>query len=80
MKQVDEMPTSGQFVAVFNSDSGIFSTTYRFFDGSLYYYGFTSDENEGTNEWYAVNEAEERKLFTENSKDVMFFVQDETIQ
>lgn len=36
MKQVDEMPTSGQFVAVWEEDSGLFSVTMLIDGGDFY--------------------------------------------
>ena len=38
MKQVDEMPTSGRFVAVWQSANGVFGDTYLWRDGDLLVY------------------------------------------
>ena len=38
MKQVDEMPTSGQFVAVWENKNGVFSDTYLWFNDDLLVY------------------------------------------
>ena len=35
MKQVKEMPTSGQFVAVWENKNGVFSDTYLWFNDDL---------------------------------------------
>ena len=43
MKQVDEMPTSGQFVAVWSYGEKIWSEVYMWKDGDIYAYG----NNEG---------------------------------
>ena len=45
MKQVDEMPTSGQFVAVWSGlDGKIWSDTLRWIDGKIYSYEEFNDE------------------------------------
>lgn len=77
MKQVDEMPTSGQFVAVFFSDFGIFSTTYMYENGNIYFFNF--NVNNGDHEWIALDELGERELFETNKGNVIFIVDDETL-
>ena len=45
MKQVDEMPTSGQFVAVWQCNKKPWSEVYEWdCDGDLYTYNETADE------------------------------------
>ena len=57
MKQVDEMPTSGQFVAVWiGFDGRIWSDTVKWKSGSLYSYNLFND---------SIDQSENNDNFTE---------------
>jgi hypothetical protein len=43
MKQVNEMPTEGKFVAVWENDNGVWSGVFIFEDGILYEYNGSED-------------------------------------
>ena len=44
MKQIDKMPTSGQFVAVWQYNKKPWSEVYEWDDSELYIYNETADE------------------------------------
>lgn len=62
---VKEMPTSGQFVAVWEHDGVMKSAHYQWYDGKLFYW------------WDACDEWEECsvKLLIENEKQVEYITQ-----
>ena len=43
MKQVDEIPVSGQFSVVFDTGEDVFSSTYKHDDGYLYFLNVNRD-------------------------------------
>ena len=79
MKQVDEMPTSGQFVVVFISSvlGGVHSSTYRWHGGDLFIYD-SSDES--ASDWEIVDADEEMAAFDELGSDALFFINNKIMQ
>ncbi len=47
MKQIDTMPTDGQFVAVYKANDAIWSNTLLWSEGKISYYNEQEDEFEG---------------------------------
>lgn len=47
MKQVDEMPTSGQFVAVWEFNNLAYSSTLKWVDGVLFGYSCNNKPDDG---------------------------------
>lgn len=61
MKQVDEIPTSGQFSVVFDNGEGVFSFTYMHEDGNLYFLNVNRDLPEF--EWVQIDFDQARDSF-----------------
>ena len=53
MKQVDEIPVSGQFSVVFDNGYDVFSSTYMHEDGNLYFLNVNRDLPEF--EWVQID-------------------------
>ena len=53
MKQVDEIPVSGQFSVVFDNGYDVFSFTYEHYDGGLYFLNVNRDLSEF--EWVQID-------------------------
>ena len=53
MKQVDEIPVSGQFSVVFDNGEDVFSSTYMHEDGNLYFLNVNRDLPEF--EWVQID-------------------------
>lgn len=62
---VKEMPTSGQFVAVWEHDGVMKSTRYQWYDGKLFYWWGSCDE------WEECSV----KFLIENEKQVEYIIQ-----
>jgi hypothetical protein len=52
MKQVDEIPVSGQFSVVFDNGEDVFSSTYMHEDGNLYFLNVNRELSEF--EWVQI--------------------------
>ena len=53
MKQVDEIPVSGQFSVVFDNGEDVFSSTYMHEDGNLYFLNVNRELSEF--EWVQID-------------------------
>ena len=53
MKQVDEIPVSGQFSVVFDNGDDVFSSTYKHEDGGLYFLNVNRELSEF--EWVQID-------------------------
>lgn len=64
MKQVNEMPTEGQFVAVYKFNDNVWSGVYKYEHGELYEYDTMGDSWEKTDIYFTGSSAfSELKFF-----------------
>ena len=71
MKQVDEMPTSGQFVAVWENKNGVFSDTYLWFNDDLLVYD--NSNRDFDKDYYNDTDS---LIYSLKSKAVKYFISD----
>lgn len=68
MKQVQTMPTIGQFIKIINYDNNIWSSTRKWIDGELYSY------DEYCDEFVRLNDNDHESLSLSN--DIKYFIFD----
>lgn len=72
MKQVDEMPTSGQFVAVVDIDGIFVATTYKYIDDDLHFLNSNSDL--GVLEWQELDKNDETEYLVGSGYKTIYLI------
>ena len=78
MKQVDEIPLSGQFSVVFDTGDDVFSSTYKHEDGELYFLNVNRELSEF--EWVQIDFDQAMDSFKLYGERMKIFVKELALQ
>ena len=78
MKQVDDIPVSGQFSVVFDTGEDVFSSTYKNEDGDLYFLNVNRELSEF--EWVQIDFDEAMDSFKWHGERMKIFVKETTLK
>ena len=78
MKQVDEIPVSGQFSVVFDNGEDVFSSTYMREDGDLYFLNVNRELSEF--EWVQIDFDQAMDSFKSYGDRMKIFIKESTLQ